>query len=188
MDLFPVPSVWQITRNWVAWDNRKLATPPVVQWLRLHASTAGSTLSIPGQGTQIPLAPAKKRKEEKKMKKKPEKKFFLNNRKLFFQGAGGQERKVKVLAKLHSVWEVSLLASSNLQWLPVFPGLRLHHCPLGGHNAFSSSLCEQISLCLPLTNTSDWIYSPPRKFRIISSQNPSLSHTYKDYFLPHKAV
>ena len=75
----------------------------VAQWLRLHASTAGSTLSIPGQGTQIPLAPAKKRKEEKKMKKKPEKKFFLNNRKLFFQGAGGQERKVKVLAKLHSV-------------------------------------------------------------------------------------
>ena len=181
MDLFPVPSVWQITRNWVAWDNRKLATPPVVQWLRLHASTAGSTLSIPGQGTQILLAPAKKRKEKKRWKRNQKKK-------LFFQGAGGQECKVKVLAKLHSVWEVSLLASSTLQWLPVFPGLRLHHCPLGGHNAFSSSLCERISLCLPLTNTSDWIYSPPRKSRIISSQNPSLSHTYKDYFLPHKAV
>ena len=39
--------------------------------------------------------------------------------------------------------------------LLVFPGLWLHRCPLGGHNAFSSSVCEHISLCLPLTNTSD---------------------------------
>ena len=49
------------------------------------------------------------------MKKKPGKKNFFNNRKLFFQGAGGQECKVKVLAKLDSVWEVSFLASPTLQ-------------------------------------------------------------------------
>ena len=29
---------------------------PVVQWLRLHTSTAGGVNSIPGQGTNIPHA------------------------------------------------------------------------------------------------------------------------------------
>ena len=31
-------------------------TSPAVQWLRLHASTAGGVGSIPGQGTKIPHA------------------------------------------------------------------------------------------------------------------------------------
>ena len=76
-----------------------------------------------------------------------------NNRKLFFHGSGGQESKVKVLARLHSVWEIPFLASPSFQWLPVFLGLWLHHSHLCGHTAFSSSVCEQISLCLPLTDT-----------------------------------
>ena len=41
----------------------------VVQWLRLHASTAGGTGSIPGWGTKIPHAtwhgPEKKKKKRK---------------------------------------------------------------------------------------------------------------------------
>ena len=32
----------------------------MVQWLRLHASTAGSMGSIPGQGTKMPHGKAKK--------------------------------------------------------------------------------------------------------------------------------
>ena len=36
--------------------NRNLRTSLEVQWLRLHASTAGVTGSILGQGTKIPLA------------------------------------------------------------------------------------------------------------------------------------
>jgi len=35
----------------------------VVQWLRLHMSTAGGTGSIPGWGTKIPHDTARKRKE-----------------------------------------------------------------------------------------------------------------------------
>ena len=31
-------------------------TSLAVQWLRLHTSTAGGTVSIPGQGTKIPHA------------------------------------------------------------------------------------------------------------------------------------
>ena len=34
----------------------------VVQWLGLHASTAGGTGSIPGRGTRIPHATVKKKK------------------------------------------------------------------------------------------------------------------------------
>ena len=34
----------------------KEETSPAVQWLRLHASTAGDTASIPGWGTKIPHA------------------------------------------------------------------------------------------------------------------------------------
>ena len=43
----------------------KRGTSLAVQWLRLHASTAGVTGSIPGQGTKIPQAvqKTKKRKE-----------------------------------------------------------------------------------------------------------------------------
>ena len=33
---------------------RLIETSMTVQWLRLHASTAGCTGSIPGQGTKIP--------------------------------------------------------------------------------------------------------------------------------------
>ena len=33
-----------------------VGTSLVIQWLRLHASTAGATGSIPGQGTKIPHA------------------------------------------------------------------------------------------------------------------------------------
>ena len=33
-----------------------MGTSLVGQWLRLHASTAGSAGSIPGQGTKIPHA------------------------------------------------------------------------------------------------------------------------------------
>ena len=43
----------------LGWVGEKLVkspagTSPVVQWLRLHASTAGGTSSIPIQGTQMP--------------------------------------------------------------------------------------------------------------------------------------
>ena len=36
--------------------NYSLGTSLVVQWLRLHASNAGTVGSIPGQGTKIPYA------------------------------------------------------------------------------------------------------------------------------------
>ena len=37
-----------------------------VQWLRLHASTAGGTGSIPGWGTKIPQAVQCRQKKKKK--------------------------------------------------------------------------------------------------------------------------
>ena len=46
-------------------------TSLAVQWLRLHASTAGGTGSIPGCGTKIPHAMwhgQKKKKKKKSMK------------------------------------------------------------------------------------------------------------------------
>ena len=42
-------------------------TSLAVQWLRLHASTAGGMGSIPGQGTKIPQAAALQPKEKKKI-------------------------------------------------------------------------------------------------------------------------
>ena len=45
----------------------------MVQWLRLHASTAGGTGSIPGWGTKIPHA-AQCGKREREGKKKKERK------------------------------------------------------------------------------------------------------------------
>ena len=44
-------------------------TPWVVQWLTLHAANAGSTDSVPGQGTKIPHAVQRGQKIEKKKKK-----------------------------------------------------------------------------------------------------------------------
>ena len=41
-----------------------------VQWLGLHASTAGVTGSIPGWGTKIPHATWQSQKKKKKRKKK----------------------------------------------------------------------------------------------------------------------
>ena len=40
-------------------------TSLVVQWLRLHASTAGGTGSIPGQGTKIPHATQSSQKKKR---------------------------------------------------------------------------------------------------------------------------
>ena len=47
-------------------------TSLVVQWLRIHASTAGRMCSTPGQETKIhiPSSVAKKKKEKRKRKKK----------------------------------------------------------------------------------------------------------------------
>ena len=49
-----------------------------VQWLGLHASTAGGMASIPGQGTMIPHA-AWCGNEERKKRKKERKKERNNN-------------------------------------------------------------------------------------------------------------
>ena len=43
-----------------------MGTSLVVQWLRLHASTAGGGGSIPGQGTKIPHALGHGQKKKKK--------------------------------------------------------------------------------------------------------------------------
>ena len=43
-------------------------TSPVVQWLRLHASTAGDMGLIPGRGTKIPHAAGHSHKRKKKNK------------------------------------------------------------------------------------------------------------------------
>ena len=43
-----------------------LVTSLVVQWLRLHASTAGGTGSIPGQGAKIPHPTCRAAKKKKK--------------------------------------------------------------------------------------------------------------------------
>jgi len=48
----------------VSFKKVQFGTSLGVQWLRLHASTAGGVGSIPGQGTKIPYAsawPKKKR-------------------------------------------------------------------------------------------------------------------------------
>ena len=42
-------TVWRVLKK------LKIGTWLVVQWLKLHASTAGS--SIPGKGTKVPYAP-----------------------------------------------------------------------------------------------------------------------------------
>ena len=44
---------------------RRLRTSLAVQWLRLHATTAGGTGSIPGQGTKIPHATWQGQKKKK---------------------------------------------------------------------------------------------------------------------------
>ena len=48
-----------------ALDKNIAGTSQVVQWLRLHASTAGSTGSIPGWGTKIPHAACMAKKNQK---------------------------------------------------------------------------------------------------------------------------
>ena len=48
-------------------------TSVVVQWLELHASTAGGTGSILGQGTKIPVRP----NIEEKIKCKPDFKMII---------------------------------------------------------------------------------------------------------------
>ena len=40
----------------------------MVQWLRLHASSAGGVHSIPGQGTEIPHAAQRSQKKKKRKK------------------------------------------------------------------------------------------------------------------------
>ena len=48
----------------------KMGTCLAVQWLRLHASTAGGTGSIPGQGTKIPHAAWRGQKNQKANRQK----------------------------------------------------------------------------------------------------------------------
>ena len=48
-----------------------LGTSLAVQGLRLHASNAGGTGSIPGQGTKIPHAKQHSQKTKKKKKASP---------------------------------------------------------------------------------------------------------------------
>ena len=51
-------------------EMRNAGTSLAVQWLRLHASKAGYTASIFGQGTKIPyvMVPKKKKKANEKIK------------------------------------------------------------------------------------------------------------------------
>ena len=51
-------------------ERRALETSLAVQWLRLHASTARGTGSIPGRGTKIPHAMQCSQQLKKKKKKK----------------------------------------------------------------------------------------------------------------------
>ena len=53
---------WDLVRD-------ALRTSQVVQWLRLCASTAGVTGSIPGQGNKIPPCHSTKKKKKKKTRK-----------------------------------------------------------------------------------------------------------------------
>ena len=45
---------------------KRIGTSLVVQWLRLHTSTAGGVGSIPGWGTKIPHAMGRSQKKKKK--------------------------------------------------------------------------------------------------------------------------
>ena len=69
---------WGITSYQLEWPSSKknlqTGTSPVVQWLRLCASTAGGKGSIPGQGTKIPHAVLCSQKKRKKKRKKWKKK------------------------------------------------------------------------------------------------------------------
>ena len=47
-------------------EMRNAGTSLAVQWLRLHASKAGYTASIFGQGTKIPYVMVQKKKKKKK--------------------------------------------------------------------------------------------------------------------------
>ena len=59
------------TENWVETSIQKESdgTSLAVQWLRLHAFTAGDVGSIPGQGTKIPYAGQPKDKNKTKQRK-----------------------------------------------------------------------------------------------------------------------
>ena len=63
---------WSVTR-----------TSPVVQWLRLGASMAGGTGSVPGRGTKIPqtMKHSQKKEENKKKRFVTEFRFILTSRK-----------------------------------------------------------------------------------------------------------
>ena len=50
----------------------ELGTSLVVQWLRLHASNAGGTGSVPGKGTKIPHVVRCGKKKKKNRKEKAE--------------------------------------------------------------------------------------------------------------------
>jgi len=60
-------------------NKNKDGTSLAVQWLRLCASTAGSTASIPGQGIKIlHTAPcSKKKKKKKEREQNPGNKYML---------------------------------------------------------------------------------------------------------------
>ena len=56
----------------------------MVQWLRLHASTAGSMALIPGQGTKILLVAVQQKKKRKQM-------ISIKVRVAFTSGGNGRE-------------------------------------------------------------------------------------------------
>ena len=65
----PVCPLWGGPMNLCVIKTHRSGTSLAAQWLRLHASSAGSISSIPGWGTKIPHAVQPKKKTQNKTKK-----------------------------------------------------------------------------------------------------------------------
>ena len=65
----PVCPLWGGPVNLCVIKTHRSGTSLAAQWLRLHASSAGSISSIPGRGTKIPHAVQPKKKTQNKTKK-----------------------------------------------------------------------------------------------------------------------
>ena len=119
-----------------------LKTSLVVQWLRLHASTAGETGYIPGWGTKIPYA------------------SWCNNKKikfdiLGFPGGSDSEESACNVGDLGSIRKIPW----RREWLPTpvfFPGESHGQRSLVGYSPWGlkkSDMTEKLTLSLSLSAT-----------------------------------
>ena len=113
-----------------------MGTSLVVQWLRLYASTAGSTGSVPGWGTKIPHAA--RWGQKKKVKRNDEINF--NNKTLIPNIIFQYEIMIKLLTRYFTflfffflVFDIQCVYytfSTSQFRLSIFQVLKSHTCPV----------------------------------------------------------